>query len=118
MVLKNTLEEILYEIRNVNSIQRDSILKSDPSIKDGNLQELQVEEPQIEEPQIVEAKSNIVPTPIGDLLPTTQYFIVELHIRDEILTFDPSYQTYATKVMNHRITFIINYDYIWSYSLK
>lgn len=111
MVLSNTLEELLFEIRNVNSLQRLSMIELDPSSEDGNVQESHMQEPQSEgsqppseEPQPPSQEPQISfeePQPIVDLVPSVQYFIVELHIKNEILTFDPSYQNYATKVMNH-----------------
>jgi len=103
MVLTNTLEELLYEIRNVNEVRQHShsMMELDPLMEDGNVQESWgEEEPQPKEPELV-AFDDPQPTPIENLVPSIQYFIVELHIKDEILTFEPSYQDYATKVWKY-----------------
>jgi len=110
MVLTNTLEELLHEIRNVNEVQRHSLSMTelDPSMEEGDgSQESRVEgEPQPEEPELT-ASDDIEATPMENLVPSIQYFIVELHIKDEILTFEPSYQNYATQVWSSTHSLII-----------
>jgi hypothetical protein len=108
VVLTNTLEEILYKIRNVNAskIQEDSLLELD-SLGENIMEESSNTEESL---NIEEFKKDlsIQPSIIQDSLPSTQYFIVELYIRNEILTFDPSYQNFETKVMKYTLTYQLN----------
>lgn len=98
MVLTFTLEELLYELRNVNPNQSKPMLeKGHDDEEEGGEEEAAPPPPEGGEEG--EAPEETMEEPIVDLVPAIQYFVVELHIREEILTFDPSYQTYASKVI-------------------
>ena len=92
VTLTTSLEEVLYEIRNVNATKEheDSLFNIDPSIEE-------------EIDETIDDEDNVDDTPpiSQDLLPSTQYFLIELFIRDEILTFDPSYKFFETQVMKY-----------------
>lgn len=107
MALTSTLEEILYVIRNVNATkeQEDALLDLDPLTEKETIDN--EKNSNIEEPE--EDLSDFIPI-VEDLLPSTQYFIVELFIRNEILTFDPSYQNFETKVMKCTSTHQCKYN--------